>query len=54
MKTSARLAWIDAGGKAEEFEMEWPQMRTEMLRERALEVDSVAGRQQRERSLRAF
>jgi len=54
MKTSARQAWLEAGGRAEEFEKEWPQMRTQMLRERALEGDSAARRQQRERILRAF
>jgi hypothetical protein len=38
----------------EEFEQEWPQMRTQMLRERALEGDSAVRREQRERSLKAF
>jgi hypothetical protein len=54
MKTSARLAWLDAGGKAEEFEKEWPQMRTQMLRERALQGDSAVRREQRTRNVRAF
>jgi len=54
MKTPAGLAWIDAGGRAEEFEREWPQMRTQMLRERALEGGSAVRREQRSRNVRAF
>jgi hypothetical protein len=42
MKDSARLAWLDAGGAAEEFEEEWPSLRTEMLRRRALEAETNA------------
>ena len=54
MKDSARQAWLGAGGRAEEFEGEWPEMRRQMLRERALEGESAARRQQREHNLRAF
>ena len=54
MKSSAYMAWLDAGGKADEFEMEWPQMRTQMLRERALQGDSTVRREQRSRNVRAF
>jgi hypothetical protein len=54
MKDSARLAWLDAGGTGQEFEQEWPAMRTQMLRERALSRDSEARREAHERNLRAF
>ena len=37
MKDSARMAWLDAGGTEEEFEQEWPSLRTEMLRQQTLE-----------------
>jgi len=40
MKDSARRSWIVAGGTDEEFEREWPEMRTEMLRRRTLEDDA--------------
>ena len=42
MKDSARLSWLDAGGAAEEFEEEWPSLRTEMLKRRALEAETNA------------
>jgi hypothetical protein len=42
MKDSARLSWLDAGGRAEEFEEEWPSLRTEMLRRRTLEAETDA------------
>ena len=54
MKDSARSSWLDAGGRGEEFEREWPQMRTQMLRERATQGDSAARREQRQRSLKEF
>ncbi len=54
MKTSARFSWIDAGGTGEEFEEEWPQMRRQMLRERALEGDSEARQEFRRHNIRAF
>jgi hypothetical protein len=34
MKDSACSSWLDAGGRAEEFEQEWPSLRTEMLKRR--------------------
>jgi hypothetical protein len=54
MKDSARLAWLDAGGTGEEFEREWPAMRTQMLRERALSRGSEARREAFERNVKAF
>jgi hypothetical protein len=47
MKHSARSSWLDAGGKAEEFEEEWPSLRTEILRRRALEAETNACAAQR-------
>jgi hypothetical protein len=40
MKDSARSSWLDAGGRTEEFEEEWPSLRTEMLRRRTLEAET--------------
>jgi hypothetical protein len=54
MEDSARLAWLDAGGTKEEFEQEWPEMRKQMLRERALGRDSEARRETFWRNVRAF
>jgi hypothetical protein len=54
MKDSARQAWLDAGGTGEEFEREWPAMRTQMLKERALSHGSDARREASERNLKAF
>jgi len=54
MKDSARLAWLDAGGTGEEFEREWPAMRTQMLRERALSRGSEARREAFERNVKAY
>jgi hypothetical protein len=42
MKDSARSSWLGAGGTAEEFEEEWPSLRTEMLRRRTLEAETNA------------
>jgi hypothetical protein len=42
MKDSARLAWLDAGGTGEEFEREWPGMRTEMLKRRIVDAEGRA------------
>ena len=47
MKDSARRSWMVAGGTDEEFEREWPEMRTEMLRRRTLEDDAKAREGQR-------
>jgi hypothetical protein len=47
MKTAARSSWLGAGGRAEEFEEEWPSVRKEMLRRRALETDASARAAQR-------
>jgi len=47
MKNSARSSWLDAGGTAEEFEEEWPSLRTEMLKRRALEAETNARAAQR-------
>jgi hypothetical protein len=41
-KDSARRSWLDAGGRAEEFEEEWPSLRTEMLKRRTLEAETNA------------
>jgi hypothetical protein len=49
-----RLSWLDAGGAAEEFEQEWPKMRSQMLRERVLGRDSEARREAFERNIKAF
>jgi hypothetical protein len=40
MKDSALRCWLDAGGTAEEFEEEWPSLRTEMLKRRTLETET--------------
>jgi len=54
MQDSARLAWLDAGGTGKEFEWEWPAMRLQMLRERALSRGSEARREAFERNVKAF
>jgi hypothetical protein len=54
MKDSALRSRLDAGGTGEEFEREWPAMRTQMLRERATQGDSALRRGQRQRSLKEF
>jgi hypothetical protein len=54
MKDSARVGWFDAGGTGEEFEREWPAMRTQMLRECALSRGSEARREAFERNVKAF
>ena len=54
MKDSTRSSWLDAGGTGEEFEREWPAMRTQMLRERALRCGSEARREAFERNVKAF
>jgi hypothetical protein len=54
MKDGARLAWPDAGGREEEFEREWSEMRRQMLRERAAGGDSEARQEFRQRNVRAF
>ena len=54
MKASALRPWLDAGGTEEEFEQEWPQLRREMLKERALGGASQERREAFERSVRAF
>jgi hypothetical protein len=46
MKDSACSSWLDAGGRAEEFE-EWPSLRTEMLRRSTLEAETNARVDQR-------
>ncbi len=53
-KDRMRLSWLDAGGAAEEFEQEWPKMRSQMLRERVLGRDSEARREAFERNIKAF
>jgi hypothetical protein len=47
MKKSACSSWLDAGRTAEEFEDEWPSLRTEMLRRRTLEAETDAHTAQR-------
>jgi len=54
MKDSALLSWVDAGGTKEAFEQEWPDLRREMLRERALGHVSDARREAFERTRRSF
>lgn len=54
MKGSARGPWLAAGGAKEEFEQDWPEIRRQMLRDRALEGGSAARREQREHNIRAF
>jgi hypothetical protein len=47
MRDSARMSWLAAGGTGEDFEQEWPGIRTEMLRRRTLEADANARAAQR-------
>jgi hypothetical protein len=54
MKDSALRPWLDAGGTQEEFEQEWPQLRREMLKERAHGGVSQQRREAFERNVRAF
>jgi hypothetical protein len=54
MKDSALRPWLDAGGTEEEFEREWPQLRREMLKERAHGGVSQQRREAFERNVRAF
>ena len=54
MKDSALRPWLDAGGTEEEFEREWPQLRREMLKERALGGVSQERREAFKRNVRAF
>jgi hypothetical protein len=54
MKSSAYMAWLDAGGRADEFEQGWPEMWKQMLRERALEGDAEARREAFGRNIKAF
>jgi guanylate kinase len=54
MKASALRPWLDAGGTEEEFEQEWPQLRREMLKERALGGVSQERREAFKRNVRAF
>jgi hypothetical protein len=42
MKKSACSSWLDSGATAEEFEDEWPSLRTEMLRRRTLKAETDA------------
>jgi hypothetical protein len=51
MKKSACSSWLDAGGRAEELEEEWPSLRTEMLRRRTLEAETNARTAQRRRGV---
>jgi hypothetical protein len=54
MKDSALRLWLDAGGTEEEFEQEWPEIRREMLKGRALGGVSPGRRKAFERNARAF
>ena len=47
MKDRARVSWTGAGGTEEEFEQQWPSLRTEMLKRRTLEGDANARALQR-------
>jgi hypothetical protein len=47
MKKCTRSAWLDAGGTAEEFDEEWPSLRTEMLKRCTLEAETNARTAQR-------
>jgi hypothetical protein len=53
-KDSALRPWLDAGGTEEEFEQEWPQLRREMLKERALGGVSQERREAFKRNVRAL
>jgi hypothetical protein len=54
MKDSALRLWLDAGGTEEEFEQEWPEIRREILKGRALGGVSPGRREAFERNARAF
>jgi hypothetical protein len=54
MKDSALRPWLDAGGTEEEFEQEWPEIRREILKGRALGGVSPGRREAFERNARAF
>jgi hypothetical protein len=54
MKDAALLSRVDAGGTNEAFEQEWPQLRREMLKERALGGVSQERREAFKRNVRAF
>ena len=54
MKDSARMAWLDASGTEEEFEKEWPSLRTEMLRHRAEEAEAQARSESFQQTLKNF
>jgi hypothetical protein len=41
-KESAKRSWLEAGGDEKEFETAWPEMRTTLLSERALEQQRAA------------
>jgi hypothetical protein len=41
-KVSARRAWLAEGGRAEDFEREWPQLRDEGRRRRVVDADRRA------------
>jgi hypothetical protein len=43
----ARRRWLSGGGTEEEFEQEWPGMRTEILRRHTIEDDANARLAQR-------
>ena len=41
-KESARRAWLAEGGRVEDFEREWPQLRDEGRRRRIVDADKRA------------
>ena len=41
-KESARRAWLAEGGRVEDFEREWPQLRDEGRRRRVVDADRRA------------
>jgi hypothetical protein len=41
-KESARQAWVADGGRAEDFEREWPKLRDEGRRQRVVDADKRA------------
>jgi hypothetical protein len=47
-KESARQAWVADGGRAEDFEKEWPKLRDEGRRRRIVDADRQAREAMRE------
>ena len=50
-KESARRAWLAEGGRVEDFEREWPQLRDEGRRRRVVDADRRAREEMRLRGV---